>query len=307
MQVLITRELTKVYSGYVVANDNINITVNRGEVVGILGPNGAGKTTFVRQVIGVLKPTRGYIELLGHKVPDEIHRVKHFIGYMPQYPAYYHGVTVYQLVYYIARLYGMSRREAKSRTSEILKEMNLLDYANYYHNNLSVGLARVTYFCSAIVHDPEFLVLDEPTSMLDPSMRRRVISKIKEMKRQGKTVLLTTNIIRDVEELCDRVYFLLNGRVLLEGSPSEIVSRILGTIKVHVKVREKIPLEEMIRERYGDCIESIEYLEDNEIVLSVRNLVRALDFVKEIAKVANITYISISTPSLEEVYLKIYG
>jgi ABC-2 type transport system ATP-binding protein len=209
---IIIRHVWKYY-GKFLANEDINMTVNKGELVALLGPNGAGKTTLVKQIYGELTPSKGEILVLGSKINN---KVKKRIGVILQECTPSGSLTVRDNIYFMAKIKGLDKEKAKKNTEELLDKLNLRQYEKKMTRDLSGGLKRRVLLAMALVNDPEVVILDEPTTGLDPEARREVWELLAE--------LLTTHYLDEAERLADRIYF-LNRRIIMEGCPAEIKSK----------------------------------------------------------------------------------
>lgn len=225
---IVVSHLSKSY-GKVVALEDVSLFVKFGELVALLGPNGAGKTTLVRHLYCELKPRSGVVTVLGRSPCDR--GVRRRMGVIPQEATPYPDLTVYDNVYYAARIRGIPRQEARRRTEETLKELGLWEHRDRYIMDLSGGLKRRTLIAMAFVHSPLVMVLDEPTTGLDPEARRELWDVLTRLKGEGRAILLTTHYIEEAEALADRVYF-INRKIIAEGTPSELRKRFTFYYKV---------------------------------------------------------------------------
>ena len=211
---LVVRDLQKRYKGDTWANRGISLSVEPGELLGILGPNGAGKTTLVRQITTELLPTSGEIRVFGHDVVAHPSRVKSLIGVMPQEAELYHSVTVYHHLRIFGKLRGLAPSAAARRAEELIQDLHLSDYRDVTTERLSGGLKRRVLVAMASLARPLLLVLDEPTTGLDPQSRRDLWSLLRRHREAGTTVLLTTHYMEEAEALCDRVGIIQDGKLL---------------------------------------------------------------------------------------------
>ena len=211
---LVVSNLNKIYKGGLQANADINMTATSNEILGVLGPNGAGKTTLIRQITTELTPTSGDIQILGKSVVSEPAAVKALLGIMPQEATLFEYLTVHQHLRIFAKLRGISAKEAGKRADELTKDLDLLAYRNIVISNLSTGLKQRVLVGIAAISHPPVLVLDEPTTGLDPQSRRTLWSLLREYQRSGAFVLLTTHSMEEAEALCDRVGIIKDGRLL---------------------------------------------------------------------------------------------
>jgi ABC-2 type transport system ATP-binding protein len=208
--------------GKIIANEGVYMTVEENEIVSILGPNGAGKTTLLKQIYGELDPDRGEIIILGGR-PNDV-KVRKKLGILPQEVRPFGQLTVYDNLYYIGRLKGVNKKILTERIEELLRKVDLDNVKGKLARDLSGGMKRRLLLAMALVNDPDILILDEPTIGLDPEGRRKIWNLLLDMKKSGKSILLTTHYLDEAERLSDRIYF-LNKKVLFSGTPSETKSR----------------------------------------------------------------------------------
>jgi len=218
-----TKELTK-HFGQIRAVDSLNLHIKRGEIFGLLGPNGAGKTTTVRILTTLTLPTSGMAEIDGLDVVREANKVKQLIGVCPQELNLDRELTAYENLKIHGLLYRMQAIE--ERITELLAWCGLADKAHNLLNTLSGGMQRRLLVTRAIMHRPKVLFLDEPTVGLDPQIRRQMWDLIRDLKRQGITILLTTHYIEEAELLCHRVGILNHGRLIALGTPEELKAKV---------------------------------------------------------------------------------
>ncbi|MCL2639360.1 MAG: ABC transporter ATP-binding protein [Phycisphaerales bacterium] len=222
-----TRDLTKIYPGFwanqnVRALDKLNLTVSRGEIFGLLGPNGSGKTTTIKLLLGLINATEGSADVLGLPAGDQIARRS--IGYLPEETYLYRFLNARQTLDFYARLFNMNRAQ-RNRAIDFYLEFVGLDPAvrRRQLRTYSKGQARRVGLAQALLNDPELVILDEPTSGLDPLATIEMKKLIKELKRAGKTVLLSSHQLADVEDVCDRVCILYRGKLEIEGTVDSLL------------------------------------------------------------------------------------
>ena len=208
------RELNKRYKGGMWANRDISLQAEPGEILGILGPNGAGKTTMVRQITTELLPTSGEVRVFGHDVVTEPSAAKAHLGIMPQEATLFEYLTVQQHLRIFGKLRGLSPKDARRRAEELIEDLRLAEHRKVLIGKLSGGLRRRVLVGIAALAQPPLMVLDEPTTGLDPQSRRDLWSLLRHYKEQGATVLLTTHYMEEAEALCDRVGIINHGRLL---------------------------------------------------------------------------------------------
>ena len=211
---LVVEGLNKRYRGGALANHDITLSANRGEILGILGPNGAGKTTLVRQITTELLPTSGRILVLGHDVVAEALTVEGLLGVVPQEADLFEYLDVYQHLRIFGKLRGLSAKSSAVRAEELVEGLRLDEHRSMPVEKLSGGLKRRLLIGIAAIARPPIMVLDEPTTGLDPRSRRDLWALLRRHKEQGATILLTTHYMEEAESLCDRVGIIHKGRLL---------------------------------------------------------------------------------------------
>ena len=211
------RNVTKTYGTFTAVND-ISLVVPAGCVYGFLGPNGAGKTTSLRMILEIIRPTSGSITLLGS--PSAL-AVRGRIGYLPEEKGLYKKMKAWAIIAYFATLKGLSRRAAKARAFQLLERYGLKDFAEAKTEALSKGMGQKVQVLAAIAHDPEFVILDEPFSGLDPVNQTVMEDIITDLRARGRTVIFSTHVMAHAERLCDRLAIIAKGRKLFDGTPAE--------------------------------------------------------------------------------------
>ncbi len=202
------------------AVDSLNLKIHRGETFGLLGPNGSGKSTTIKMILGLLAPTSGTITLFG--LPPRAIAARARLGYLPELSYLHPFLTARETLSYYAGLCGLDRATAKERTAELLHMVKLEDVANRSVGGFSKGMARRVALASALIGKPELLILDEPTSGLDPVSTREVKLLIKALEKNGMTILMTSHLLADAEDVCDRVMILNHGKSVAEGKVAEL-------------------------------------------------------------------------------------
>ena len=219
------KNLKKVYRygvrGYgVLALDGVSFQIYKGEVFGLIGPNGAGKSTTIKILLGLLKPNGGECEVFG--IPPSA-RLRSKIGYLPEAPYFYKFLTGLELVEFYAKLSGMDSKSAKKASEEALELVGLSDAANRRVGMYSKGMMQRAGIAQAIVHNPDFIILDEPASGLDPVGAENMARIVAGLKQAGKTVLLCSHMLNEVESLCSRVAVLCDGKIAAMGSMDDLL------------------------------------------------------------------------------------
>ncbi len=220
---------------------NISFTVDKGEVLGFLGPNGAGKTTTMRLLTGFLMPTNGTIRIADYDIHKEPNKVKEHIGYLPENVPLYDELNVIEYLNFITKIRKVPAKERKQRIDSIMQKVGLIEEKNTLIKRLSKGYKQRVGLAQALVHNPQVLILDEPTVGLDPKQIVEVRELIKELGKEH-TVILSTHILSEVNMICERVIILNEGRIVAEGTAEGLVNRlqdeeiydfeIIGTLEI---------------------------------------------------------------------------
>ncbi|HYY50398.1 MAG TPA: ATP-binding cassette domain-containing protein [Nitrososphaeraceae archaeon] len=221
--------LTKRFEN-VTALDNLSLEVKYGEIFGLLGPNGSGKTTTINIVSGLSKPTSGQVKILGYDITQNTHAVHAVLGAVPQETALYEELTAWTNMTIHADLYGVPRSEREQRIIDMLNLVQLYERRDNRVNAFSGGMKRRLALARAMLHDPKLLYLDEPTLGVDVQSRRALWDYILDLKKKGKTVLLTTNYLEEANVLCDRLAILDHGKLVALDTPSNLKRRYGDTI-----------------------------------------------------------------------------
>lgn len=230
--------LTKRY-GPQTAVDDISFRVSAGEVLGFLGPNGAGKSTTMKMICGLIAPNEGAIAVGGKSVEKEAGEVRKLIGYLPESNPLYEDMPVLDLLRFTSRLQGVPRGQEDQRIREMVEVCGLGDEKHKKVGELSKGYRQRVGLAQAMVHDPQVLILDEPTTGLDPNQIVEIRSLIKELG-QAKTVIFSTHILPEVEAVCDRILIINKGRIVADGAPSVLRAQAQGDRVLHVRIEDGV-------------------------------------------------------------------
>jgi ABC-2 type transport system ATP-binding protein len=217
---LLVDRVTKRFGDFVAVNE-VSLAVPTGTIYGFLGPNGAGKTTTIRMVMSILYPDQGTITVLGNPVPEA---VKDRLGYLPEEKGLYKKMKTGELITYFGRLKGMNGHDAKRRSVELLQRFGLGDWVDKKCDTLSKGMGQKVQILATLVHNPELVILDEPFSGLDPVNVELVRDLILALKHDGRTVIFSTHVMEQAEQICDKVLLIHRGRKILDGTLREVKS-----------------------------------------------------------------------------------
>ncbi len=229
MSLVEVKELSKSYPdlsrGRFIALDNISFSAMPGQVFGLLGPNGAGKTTALRILSTVLQPTSGSVRVNGFDVVTHPSEVRHSIGFVSNNTAIYDRMSAWEMVEYFGRLYGIDRPQLRERMEILFDQLRMQDIRDVSGAKMSTGMKQKVSIARALVHDPPVLIFDEASVGLDVMVARALLDIVAHLRDEGKCVIFSTHIMREVERLCDRVAIMHRGKILAEGTLSELSDR----------------------------------------------------------------------------------
>jgi ABC-2 type transport system ATP-binding protein len=296
--------LTKDY-GARRAIQNLSFDAQQGEIVGFIGPNGAGKTTTMRILTGYMPPTDGEAIVAGYDVVEESLEVRKRVGYLPETVPLYTDMIVFDYLKFMGELRKIPNVD--SRVDEVLDMVGLFERANGYIGNLSKGMRQRVGLAQALLHRPEVLILDEPTIGLDPGQVVEVRELIREIGKE-RTVLLSTHILNEAQNICDRVLIIYKGRIVAEDTTENLQARLIGAERVIIRVRgESDELAKTVKQVKG--VQGVETKEDGSVEFEFAS---GKDLRPEVAKqVVNSGYDLIELRplgmSLEEIFLELTG
>ncbi len=229
--------LTKKYDNKPVV-DNLSLEIKQGEVFGLLGPNGAGKSTTMNMICSLLKPTSGTVSLFGHDVRKEGKKVKPMIGYIPQELAIHGNLKAWENVELFTSLYDIKGQRLKEAVNESLAFVGLSEKRNNFAKTFSGGMKRRLNIACALGHKPNLLIFDEPTVGIDPQTRNFILDKIKELNKQGTTVIYTSHYMEEVEALCTRIAIMDNGKIIACGTCEELKNMVRKNEQDNITLEE---------------------------------------------------------------------
>jgi ABC-2 type transport system ATP-binding protein len=294
MNVLEIEHLCKSYSNKKAVND-LSFSVATGEILGLIGPNGAGKSTTIKTILDFIKPDSGEVRIFGGKLNDGS---KNQIGYLPEERGLYKKLTAIDLIIYLASLKGINRKSAEEKANRLLEQTGMLANKKMKIEEMSKGMGQMIQIIVTIIHDPKLIILDEPFSGLDPvniDLLKRMLGTLRD---QGRTIILSTHQMNEVEELCDRVLMIHNGCSVLYGDLSGIKSEHRGNSVL-------INVEGNLSDLQG-VLELRHQKELTELILE--NDSSPQDILKQLLNMGMIVNrFEVGTPSLNEIFLKIAG
>lgn len=288
----------------VIANDDVSLSVQQGEIFGLLGPNGAGKTTLVHQLMGLIQPQKGTIRLLDTDVIQHPAIARRHIGFLPQQGTVMRPALVRQALYFTGRLRGMSNEAARQQTHELMDALELTDVANATVGTLSGGLQRLVSFASALMGYPAILVLDEPTNALAPETRQLVWGIIQQLNRQrGATCFLITHNLLEAERVVQRVAVMQAGQIKMVGTPGEIKRQVNATVQIELWLRVSTELPSTLTHNPSLRVEQ-PHPSHYQITVPRTEVMATLTAITQEVGFDQLDDFRISPPSLEAVYLE---
>lgn len=297
MNSLEAAEVCKSYGGRMVV-DHISFQAQAGQILGLLGPNGAGKTTTIRMIMGITAPDSGRVNFTydGQRMEGV---PRHLIGYLPEERGLYKDAKVMQLLVFLAGLKNIPAHEAKAKARMWLEKLDLAGYANAKVEQLSKGMAQKIQLIAAIIHEPKYIILDEPFSGLDPVNQDLIKAEIRSLAAQGAVILLSSHQMNIVEELCDQIFLINGGKKVVSGTLREIKENY-GSYRVQVESAHGV--EQLAR---LPLIEDVQRLGDTRWVLNLKDGITPEEFLRSIPEGCRFDELQIVRPSLHDIFVKI--
>ena len=300
---IVARNLTKKYDDFV-AVDGINFAVKRGEAFGLLGPNGAGKSTTMRMIASTSQRTSGDLEILGKDPNKHGPEIRAHLGVVPQQDNLDWELKVWENLYIYGRYFGLARKFVKTKIDELLAFAQLEEKRNVKTDSLSGGMKRRLTIARALVNEPEILMLDEPTTGLDPQARHVLWDRLFRLKEQGVTLVITTHYMDEAEQLCDRLIVMDKGTIMAEGSPADLIKQYSSKEVLEVRFGSSRNQEVAAAIKAANVGDRIEELPD-------RILVYSEDGEAELRKIHGMGFEPLTSlvrrSSLEDVFLRLTG
>jgi len=300
------RDIEKKYGDFK-AVDGISFHVAQGEIFGLLGPNGAGKTTTILMLLGMTEPTAGEIKVCGYDPNKEPLKVKRIAGYLPENVGFYEDMTARENLLYLARLNGITDDVALKKIDDILETVGLSDVRDKLTGTYSKGMRQRLGLASVLIKDPKLVILDEPTTGIDPEGTEQVLSLIYKMsKEMGVSILLSSHLLYQVQQICDRVGIMFKGKMVAMGSIEEIGRQALGEREGIMKLSYEHINEEAL-DRLDEIEGIVEKRIDNHSIILKFNEDKKLDIVREVVMRG---FLPIEVKgreySLEEIYIRYF-
>lgn len=299
-------ELKKVY-GNITAVNKISFTINNGEIFGLLGPNGAGKTTTISIIATLLKPTSGDVTIDNYSVTKKPHKVREILGYVPQDIALYPTLNARENLTFWGRMYNLNGKELKNRVDEVLELVNLTERAKEPIKNYSGGMKRRINIAVGLLHKPKLLVMDEPTVGVDPQSRNSILETVKNLSKEGMTIIYTSHYMEEIESICDTVAIMDNGEIKALDTVNKL-KEIVGnenTIKVFLHSPITSERKTILLKTFNSSIQ----IKDREIYLTTNDSNdRLIDIISTLQSLdLEIDSVDIIKPNLEKVFLHLTG
>ncbi|WP_461613313.1 ABC transporter ATP-binding protein [Clostridium sp. Marseille-QA1073] len=306
MKVLEINNLTKKFKD-LTAVDNINFSIEDGEIYGLLGPNGAGKSTVINTICGLISSDTGEMKILESDIKRNMNSTKKNIGLVPQNMAVYWELTALENVKFFGSLYGLKGKELEEKSLEALEFVGLIDRIKEPCRNFSGGMSRRLNIACAIVHKPRIIIMDEPTVGIDPQSRNHILNSVRKLNKMGSTIIYTSHYMEEVEEICSKVGIMDHGRLIAEGTKEELKALITdyNYIKVNVDNMDNLDIEKF---KNINGINNIN-IKENTIIFEINKDIINIDKIVRVFVDNNISIREINTvmPNLEDVFLKLTG
>ncbi len=300
---IVVEGISKAYGSQLAVN-NVSFTVSTGEIVGFIGPNGAGKSTTMKIITGTLRPDKGNVEINGQPSDESQKEIRKIIGYLPEHNPLYLEMYIREYLAYVAGLYGIKGELRKTRIEEVIRMTGLTPEVHKKVGSLSKGFRQRVGLAQALIHDPEILILDEPTTGLDPNQLVEIRTLISSIGKE-KTVLLSTHILQEVEAICDRVLIINQGSIVADGLSASLKEKGAGLIQtIHVELGA--PVDPTLWKKLG-YITHVRSLEGNQFLLETHENrdIRGEIFNFAVNQDLTILSLSLKEKSLEEVFREI--
>jgi ABC-2 type transport system ATP-binding protein len=299
---IVTEDLSKHFEGFI-AVDSVNLQVNSGEVLALLGPNGSGKTTTVRMLTSILRPTSGRARVAGYDVVENPDEVRASVGVLTEHHGLYGRMPAKEYLDFFGQLYGLDLTTREKRADKLLKEFGLEPYKNRRVGKFSKGMQQKLALARTLLHQPPVLLLDEPTSAMDPESSSLVREAIQELRSADRAIILCTHNLPEAEKLADKIAIIRYGTIIAQGSPDELRQRLLGAAVFEVRVGSNQVLNQL------DLPEGLEIEDQSENWIRYRSENPEIDNPQVLQHLLNLGLNVISLQevprSLEQIYLQV--
>ncbi len=303
---LYLEHVNKKYNKFLAVN-NLSLRIPEGDLFGFVGPNGAGKTTSIRMICGLLKPTSGKIQVNGLDISNNLNEVKKCIGYVPDFFGVYNNLKVSEYLEFYGSIYGLDDRSMKKLTGELLELVNLKGKEDVYVDTLSRGMKQRLCVARVLIHNPKLLVMDEPSSGLDPRARVEMKELLMNLNDMGKTIIISSHILSDIAEMCNSIGIMNLGILKAVGRMEDVLSLgtnknnvyidIVGNTDLAVSVLQPIPFVRIVSLRQNELVTSVEGT-DREVMQMINALISSGVIIRGFHREEN---------NLETLFMKITG
>lgn len=295
MSTVVLENLRKRFGETLAVND-VSLEVTPGKIFGLLGPNGAGKTTTIRMMLDIIRPDNGRVSIFDGPMTEE---KKNHIGYLPEERGLYSDVKLLEVIQYLASLKGMEKADINQKAKSLLEQLDLWQHKDKKLSELSRGMHQKAQFIVTVIHDPELIIVDEPFSGLDPVNTELIRDILLQMRDEGKTIIMSTHQMHQVEAMCDQIALIHKGQVVLEGQVNEVRRRFGGNT---VEVSGTGPI---------DTLSGVSHAEigNNGYHLTLTDDMTPQQFLRTLARdeSVNVDHFSIALPSLHDIFIQIVG
>ncbi len=262
---LYIEDLTKNYGAFTAVN-HLSLHIPEGDLFGFVGPNGAGKTTTIRIVCGLLKASAGKVQIGDTAVEAGRRNMKRLIGYVPDFFGVYDNLKVHEYMDFYGSMYGMGRRDIAKLTDDLLELVNLSDKKEFYVDTLSRGMKQRLCVARALLHNPRLLILDEPSSGLDPGARIEMKELLKNLHSMGKTIVISSHILSELSEMCTSIGIMNRGQLVAAGRIEDIMRQLSGGKRIHIRISSDMePAVRFLKEQANVTVDSVR---ENEVLIS---------------------------------------
>ncbi len=279
--------------------NNISLTIPKGKIFGLVGVSGSGKTTLLKLMVGFYKPTKGSVSFDGKDVLKYNKALRKSFGFASQENCFYGGLNAEENIRYFGQLYGLTEDYIGSRMDSVLKLVGLYDSRKTLADNLSTGMRRRLDIACSLIHDPNVLIMDEPTEDLDPSLRKEVLGMIRKINREDKTIVMTSHLLGEIENICDVVGVISNGKIAKLGSPDQLKKEYSKDFEIHLETASR---------KYNQLLKGIKtervIKKNRSVTIYVKEPEKVLPKIisKTRQKKDKILNLKVSRPSLSEVF-----
>ncbi len=304
MEIVNVTNLKKKYGEFQAVNE-VSFSIERGEVFGLLGPNGAGKTSTINMMIGLSRPSGGHIMIDGIDAIKDIKKVQKIIGVIPDENNLYGEMDGFNNLCFCASLYGMRKKEREKRAMELLEQFNLTKAGKRPFKAYSKGMKRKLTIAAGIIHNPKILFLDEPTTGIDVESARQIRELLLDLKNRGKTIFITTHYIEEAERICDRIAFIVNGKIVKIGTVADLMESVEREHKIKLQLDSSIKdMKEKLENNFANC--RVELPDENSCLIISKERI-ALSPVLQLLNNMGISVYEAKEikPSLEDVFVRI--